>query len=475
MIPSAHGPVHAKIAQLPRPNETHGGRGAKLAPCLMVAINTILFLSLVSHFSISLAAQVITVDTSGKGPVAATGPVDRRYAQIEPTHVDLPKQELSSKTRLELLRELESEQGFAMRPFPRGHKGLTLEANGKLDPAGEPYLNMVVSDGLCAKPGDRLVVTDIRFDKSKIVFDLNGGPDFKHRLLRHVEIGAGDPNYSNPVVPDEADPTGARLTLAFKGFVPEMTDKQVKALLAPLISFDVKTPIQAFTDTLPPALKDAILSHQVWVGMSTDMVLYAKGQPQSKTREMDGQMPFEEWIYGKPPEDVDFVRINGNRVIRVEIAKVGEPVQVFTQDRVDGLMRTDGTPVLAANTRTVEEGDVEKDPNKQEADAPPSLRQPGESLPQDQDKNTGVMKPVRFPKQQPDDQPGQNPDDQQPAAQAPAGASSSAGAPTSTAGSQPSANGQQAPASPQAPAAPSGGANQPSNQPPSQPSGQGST
>ena len=39
---------------------------------------------------------------------------------------------------------------------------------------------------------------------------------------------------------------------------------------------------------------------------------------------MDGQMPFEEWIYGKPPEEVDFVRINGNRVIRVEVAKMGE-------------------------------------------------------------------------------------------------------------------------------------------------------
>jgi hypothetical protein len=459
MIPSVHssvrGSLHGEMIRLLR--------GAKLVPCVFAAMNAVFFLPFALVSSAALSAQVITVDTSGKGPVAATGPVDRRYAQIEPTHVDLPKQELSSKTRLELLRQLESEQGFAMRPFPRGHKGLTLEANGKLEPAGEPYLNMVVSDGLCAKPGDRLVVTDIRFDKSKIIFDLNGGPDFKHRLLRHVEIGAGDPNYGNSVVPDEADPTGARLTLAFKGFVPDMTDKQVKALLAPLISFDVKTPIQAFTDTLPPPLKDAILSHQVWVGMSTDMVLYAKGQPQSKTREMDGQMPFEEWIYGKPPEDVDFVRINGNRVIRVEIAKVGEPVEVFAQDRVEGLMRTDGTPVLAANTRTLEEGDVEKDPNKQEVDAPPSLRQPGESLPQDQDKNTGVMKPVRFPKQQPDDQsgqqPGQNPDDQQPAAPAQPSASPGTAQPTPNG---PSAPGSSGPASSGSqPAQPNPAPNQP--------------
>ena len=140
------------------------------------------------------------------------------------------------------------------------------------------------------------------------------------------------------------DPAGSRLTLTFADHVPDLTPAQVKALLAPLISFDVKTPIQAFTDTLPPALKDAILSHKVLVGMTTDMVLFAKGQPLTKSREMDGQMPFEEWIYGTPPEEVDFVRINGNRVIRVEVAKERRALQIFTKDVVSGMMRTDGTP-----------------------------------------------------------------------------------------------------------------------------------
>ena len=44
-------------------------------------------------------------------------------------------------------------------------------------------------------------------------------------------------------------------------------------------------------------------------------------------------MPFEEWIYGAPPKDVEFVRINGNRVIRVEIAKIGESPVIFTKER----------------------------------------------------------------------------------------------------------------------------------------------
>src|ERR1700761_6530344 len=200
-----------------------------------------------------------------------------------------------------------------------------------------------------------------------MVFDINGGPDAKHRFMRHVQIGAG-PSMS-PIVQDTdgQEPVGSRLTLAFKDHVPALTGKQVEALLAPLISFEVKTPIQAFTDTLPPKLKDAILDHNVMVGMSTEMVLFAMGQPQRKIREMDGQMPFEEWIYGKPPSDIKFVRINGNRVIRVELAKVGKPPEIFTKDEVEGMMRTDGTPLTAENTsgtKTVQLGDVQRDPDK---------------------------------------------------------------------------------------------------------------
>jgi hypothetical protein len=353
------------------------------------------------------SAQVITIDTKS-GANKGTGTVDRRYTQIQPTNVPLDKSELDPKTRTELIRILQAEQGFAMRPFPMGRKGLTLEANGKLTPAGEPYLDMVTENGICAKPGDRVVLTDVKFDRSKIIFELNGGPDLKHRFLRHVQIGAGG-GMTNPVVQDGGEQaTGARLTLEFKSRIPELTGAQVKALLAPLISFDVKTPIQAFTDTLPPKLKEAILDHNVLVGMSTDMVLFAMGQPQRKVREVDGQMPFEEWIYGAPPNPVQFVRINGNRVIRVEIAKVGESPKIFTQDEVEGLMRTDGTPLVAAaqHTRTVKMGDVERDPDKEAAAPPPTLTAPGEKLPDNAAQNQpGAMKPVEFPKQKPDDYP----------------------------------------------------------------------
>ena len=105
---------------------------------------------------------------------------------------------------------------------------------------------MVTSAGLSAKPGDRLVLTDVKIDSIDRTgwFSISTGWPrcAKHRFMRHVQIGTG-PEMS-PVVQDSGDgePMGSRLTLTFKDHVPELTGKQVEALLAPLISFEVKTP-----------------------------------------------------------------------------------------------------------------------------------------------------------------------------------------------------------------------------------------
>ena len=326
------------------------------------------------------SGQAITINTSGN----ASAPIDRRYAQIEPTKVDLPKGRIDARGNQDILRTLVAEQGFAMRPLPRGKKGLTLVANGKLTPAGESYIVAITENGLSVKPGDRVVLSNVKIDKNKIVFDLNGGPEHKHEFLRHVQIGMGGPGMTQPVVQDPGqEPTGARVSLTFPEFVPDVTPAQIKALLAPLISFDMKTPVQAYTDTLPKPLKQAILDHHVMVGMNVDMVLFALGQPETKSREMDGQMPFEEWIYGHPPQDVQFVRINGNRVIRVEMAKLGQPLEIFTKDEVEGMMTTGGRPVVAqaGDTHKIQLGDVHRDPDTQAPVAPPTLRAPGEKLP----------------------------------------------------------------------------------------------
>src|SRR5207247_6053557 len=111
-------------------------------------------------------------------------------------------------------------------------------------------------------------------------------------------------------------------------------------------------------------VKEAIQKHHVLVGMNQEMVVHAKGRPPKKVREKDGETDYEEWIYGEPPQDVDFVRIVADEVVRVETMKVGG----------EKIVRTEKEVILA-------KPDQETEAKKQEQDRPanaPSLRRPGE-------------------------------------------------------------------------------------------------
>src|SRR5205823_9508909 len=122
---------------------------------------------------------------------------------------------------------------------------------------------------------------------------------------------------------------------------------------------------EAYLDTVPPKVKEAIKNHQVLVGMNREMVLYAKGRPPKKDREKDGDTDYEEWIYGEPPKDVDFVRVVGDEVVRVETMKVGGEKVVRTEKEVD----VNGPTVASAAQK-------EDKPTKA-----PTLRRPGEEAP----------------------------------------------------------------------------------------------
>jgi hypothetical protein len=144
-----------------------------------------------------------------------------------------------------------------------------------------------------------------------------------------------------------------------------MSAAQLRALLYPALDFKAKNKEEAYLDTVPPKVKAAIKAHYVLVGMSTEMVLHAKGKPPKKVRERDGDTEYEEWIYGEPPQDVNFVRIVGDEVVRVETMKVGG----------EKIVRTEKEIILA-------KPDGEKEAKKEEQDRPanaPSLRRPGEA------------------------------------------------------------------------------------------------
>jgi hypothetical protein len=336
-------------------------------------------------FTLPAAAQVFTVTPEG---------VDAKYLQFKPTNVALSPLPLTHHDREDLLRYLQAEQGFTMRPLPVAT--LVLHANGEMKPSGSDYANLIRDKGISAKAGQRVVITDVAIEKDHIVLDFNGGPVHKHRFLRHISIGM-DPYNTAPIVQDSPNaPSGSRIELIFPHGVPDLTGMQVEDLVKPIVDFSVKTPLQAYSDTLPPFLRKAVLAHHVLVGMNHEMVLSAMGEPWSKMREEENQMDVEIWIYGKPPEPTQFVRFSGNRVIRLEIARVGEPIEVHAKNEMGDYWSTQQPD----NVRIVKLGDQNPtDAAKENATAaPPSLRNPGETLPADKDKNTPQMQPVEFPK-----------------------------------------------------------------------------
>jgi hypothetical protein len=272
-----------------------------------------------------------------------------------------PLPRMTSHTRMETIRAFESELVYIRTLFPMGKKGLTLK-NGTISPSGVDLQRLIVTWGPSVKPGDQARITSISVKESRIHFEINGGPVKKQKWYERIEIdgpgGTAAPSDAN------ANPRGSYVDLVFDHYIPEMDAPQLKQLLRPVFDFDSKSAVEAYLETVPPKVKEAIKNHQVLVGMSREMVIYSKGRAPKKIREKDGEAEYEDWIYGEPPQDVDFVRFMGDEVTRVETMKVtGEKIV-----RVEKEVELNHPSVAAVS------------PTSQPANAP-SLRRPGEDLP----------------------------------------------------------------------------------------------
>jgi hypothetical protein len=150
-------------------------------------------------------------------------------------------------------------------------------------------------------------------------------------------------------------------------------------LLDPLIDFGVKSSTQAYADTLPSFLKDAIAHHDVLVGMSRKMVLASVGPPASKTRELEegsADKHYEEWIYGQVPQTVRFVRFEGERVTQVRVAALGQPIAIHDKDEMNGY--DNGDP---GARREVAMGDASPTEGDGTRGSKPTILKPGEGAP----------------------------------------------------------------------------------------------
>jgi len=319
------------------------------------------------------SSDVKTIDTSNKQPAVRN--------ELPPELQGRPP--VTKQTRMELIRTMQAEFGFAKKLIPKGEKGLQLTSNGQITPDDQSVAMQVATYGPAAKPGDKLQITDVVIKDSQIIFDINGGSKKKGHWYDHVQVGGGggmvpvhqEKGINNP---------GCTLSLVFPKYVPEMTATDVKKMLAPLIDFTVKSPTQAYIDTLPPKLKQSIENHQALVGMNKEMVIDALGRPPKRIRESDGQVDYEEWIYGAPPADVQFVRFVNEEVVRVEHMQVGGEKTVKTAREVKVNAVTGAATIIdpnvpeTASAQTPSDGAGEKTAAAKKPAKAPTLKRPGE-------------------------------------------------------------------------------------------------
>jgi len=248
---------------------------------------------------------------------------------------------ISKEDRVQILRSFSTGLVYVRTYFPVGELGLTLK-QGHLTPAGSELQRLIEARGAAAKPGDLVRITAIVFKDDYIHFEINGGPAKNPKWYQKMTISGPGGTISpgqkkNPKSPQESGPDsrGSYVDLYFDKYIPELTVRQLHQLLSPVFDLEAKSPVEAYVETVPPRIKEAIKEHHVLVGMNREMVIYAKGLPVRKIREEKEGTQYEEWIYGEPPQDVEFVRFSGEEVVRVETIKVNGEKSIRTEKETD--------------------------------------------------------------------------------------------------------------------------------------------
>jgi len=298
---------------------------------------------------------------------------------------------ISKQTRMELVKLVNAELVYVRSPFPMGRDGLKLK-DGVVTPSGAELQQLLAMWGPAAKNGDAARITDVVFKDNFIHVEINGGPVRKQKWYQRISVGGG--GGSVPIAPSDpnANARGSFVNVYFDNYIPEMTGHEFKELLRPVLDFDSKSPEEAYLETVPPKVKEAIQNHRVLIGMNRDMVTFAKGRPPKKVREHQDEAEYEEWIYGEPPQDVEFVRFIGDEVVRLEVMKVDGQKIVRTEKEVE----------LEPATKVA----------KQQEDAArpataPTLHRPGEE--KDTEDRQGADRPSSRPPTAPVPPPGQGP------------------------------------------------------------------
>lgn len=221
---------------------------------------------------------------------------------------------LTLEDRIEISRGMNAEYATSKIVLPRSKKALVFNADGTWDKSA--WQEAVKQLGPAARVGDLIQITKVDIDSEKLVFEINHGMKGNKKWYERIEVNAGGMGTS-PGQGDNNAASGTVIALHFGKAVPPLKASEIKKILAPIFDFEKHSATEAYVDTLPPEIKEAISKKVAIETMDREQVTLALGKPRSKTRETKDGYDQEDWIYGEPPGKITFVTFRGNKVYKV--------------------------------------------------------------------------------------------------------------------------------------------------------------
>jgi hypothetical protein len=162
-------------------------------------------------------------------------------------------------------------------------------------------------------------ITNIDFGDKSIEFEIDGGGTKKGGILSKIQVGMGNAANVNQTPQQTPEPKGSKVTLLFTGRVPrDLTAAQVKILLGPVLDFSKQSLVRTGIEALPPEFQEAVRAKEARIGMDSNTVLLAMGQPNERHRERNKQgIEQEDWIYRGRGRRTTFVTFEKDVVVEV--------------------------------------------------------------------------------------------------------------------------------------------------------------